>query len=103
MARINSKIVKDYPNYTIYSDGRIFSTFSNKFLKFTKEKTKSGKERYRVGLKKGNGFSKLFLVHQLLGEAFIPNPNNYKIINHKDGDQLNIKLKNPRVVYNCRK
>lgn len=34
----------------------------------------------------GNKFVK---VHQLVAKAFIPNPNNYPFINHKDGDKSN--------------
>ena len=31
-----------------------------------------------------DGDNKELLVHQLVAKAFIPNPNNYKMINHKD-------------------
>jgi hypothetical protein len=36
-----------------------------------------------------DGKNKSFLVHRLVAQAFIPNPNNYPIINHKDEDGTN--------------
>lgn len=39
-------------------------------------------------LSKG-GEEKAFLVHRLVAEAFIPNPNNDKYVNHKDEDKGN--------------
>lgn len=38
----------------------------------------------------GRGFKpKLLKIHQEVAKAFIPNPNNLTIINHKDGNKLN--------------
>ena len=37
---------------------------------------------------------KCFKVHKALAESFIPNPNNYPIINHKDGNKLNNYIDN---------
>lgn len=34
------------------------------------------------------------LVHRLVAEAFIPNPNNYPVINHKDENGLNNHVDN---------
>lgn len=41
-----------------------------------------------VVLCKGNN-QKNFRVHRLVADAFIPNPNNHKIVNHKDGNKQN--------------
>ena len=46
-----------------------------------------------VGLYK-NGKRKIFLVHRLVAEAFIPNPNNLPCINHKDENKLNNSVEN---------
>ena len=43
---------------------------------------------YQVALYK-DGTRKLKMVHRLVAEAFIPNPNNYPCINHKDYDTTN--------------
>ena len=41
-----------------------------------------------------NGKTRTFKVHRLIAEAFIDNPNNLPIINHKDGNKLNNSIDN---------
>lgn len=43
---------------------------------------------YNVGLSK-NKISKRIYIHRLVADAFIPNPNNYPVINHKDENPSN--------------
>lgn len=47
----------------------------------------------RVTLMK-DGQAKYKNVHRLVAEAFIPNPNNYDIINHIDGNRANSNVNN---------
>lgn len=72
------------------------------------EVTKAKWSRFRVGriLKQGGGngqqrylsvslgANNKKLVHRLVAEAFIPNPNNYPHVNHKDKDNKNNKVSN---------
>ena len=56
----------------------------------------------RYGINKGycyvtlckNGKHTTFLVHRLVAEAFIPNPNNYPQVNHKDENPSNNCVEN---------
>ena len=41
-----------------------------------------------------NGKEKRYLVHQLVAQAFIPNPNNYPIINHKNEEKTDNRVEN---------
>lgn len=38
--------------------------------------------------------SKRLRVHRIVAETFIPNPNNYPVIDHIDGDKKNNKVEN---------
>jgi hypothetical protein len=57
-------------------------------------KTNSKYDRYlKVCLYKNN-IGKYRTIHRLVAEAFIENNNNYKIINHIDGNRLNNRVDN---------
>lgn len=87
---IQTKILNDFPNYVIYSDGRIWSNTSNLFMKFSA--TKDGylgtvltdKDGKRVAIK----------IHRLVAMAFLPNPNNYPHVNHIDENKNNNDVNN---------
>jgi hypothetical protein len=78
---------KEYPNnenYIVYRDGRIFSKRYNKFL----IPKKNWDEYLRIQIWKNNS-CKMIAWHKVIAETFLPNPNNYTIINHKDGNKQN--------------
>ena len=54
---------------------------------------KSGMGYLKVGLCKAGNLKQL-LVHRLVAEAFIPNPNNLETVNHKDEDKTNNEISN---------
>ena len=76
--------------YKVDENGNVFSVRNNKLLK--RMMFPSGYEY--VHLCNGKGKTKLFRVHRLVAEMFIPNPNNLPEVNHKDGDKLNNNVKN---------
>lgn len=88
------KYIKEYPNYMISSYGRIKSLGNNKTRKEKILKPKKKRNGYlQVHLSK-NGKLKSFQIHRLVAEAFIPNPNNYPQINHKDENKGNNVVSN---------
>lgn len=121
---LNSIIIKNDKRYIIKKDSEIEICkecdniihqnskcyFHNNFKKFTKINNsdiyiskkgemfnKYGKEitkRIRNGYYVISINKKQHYLHRLLSQLFIKNPNNYKIVNHKDGNKLNYNLKN---------
>lgn len=58
----------------------------NKHGRILKPEIRNG--YYSVSLMK-NGKRRNYRVHRLVAEAFIPNPDNLPMVNHKDEDKLN--------------
>lgn len=75
--------------YEIYSDGRVYSLVSNKFLK--PRLSMDGYERVAL-CDKGKRYE--YRIHRLVAEAFIENPENKPQINHKDFDKRNNFINN---------
>lgn len=87
--------IEGFPNYRISSNGRIKSLNYNK----------TGCEKILTPHRLNNGYlginlydssrkSRILLIHRLVAIAFIPNPNGYKIINHKDESRDNNSVGN---------
>lgn len=75
--------------YTVYSDGRVFSNKSNKFLR----SVDNGNGYLTVSLC-ANGRRHTEYVHRLVAEAFLPNPDALPEVNHKDEDKANNSFRN---------
>lgn len=59
-------------------------------LGLTYSQHSSGNTKYlRVGIRYKGMPKKMLLVHRLVAQAFIPNPEGKKTVNHKDGDCTN--------------
>lgn len=89
----NSELWLEVPGYeTLYkvsNKGRIKSMTYNKILK--QSFLNSGYARI-ILCKEGK--IKAFSVHRLVAIAFIPNPDNYRYVNHKDENKLNNCVEN---------
>lgn len=77
----------DYSDrYEVSNLGRFRNTKTKRIIKQTLGK--SGYYGYCASLG-SRGKYKLFKIHRAVAESFIPNPNDYPIINHIDGNKLN--------------
>ena len=77
--------------YEVSNLGRIRNTKTKKNLKLSI----GNKGYYHFTMKnKNEGLLLRCSIHKVMAETFIPNPNNYPIINHKDGNKNNWSLDN---------
>lgn len=92
----NYKVYKK--DYLVYSDGRVYSRKTNRFLKGKIDNV--GYHVYALAIgdvrSKANNkkLSKMVYAHRLVAELFLDNPNNYPYVHHKDANRLNNDVSN---------
>lgn len=74
--------------YAVTEDGKVWSYRKNRWMKIDYS-TGYG----TVGLAKDKQY-KAHYVHRLVAQAFIPNPLNYPIVNHKNEDKTKNEVDN---------
>ena len=89
------KNIKGYEGlYQVSNTGRVKSLGNRKTRKEKLKSTRNDTNGYeKVDLCK-NGKIKTFYIHRLVAQAFIPNTNKFKEINHKDENSSNNKVEN---------
>ena len=82
--------IKDFPDYYVTDDGRVFS-----YKRGYKKELKLAKDNgyHRVCLS-NNDIEKSICVHRLVAEAYIPNPNNLPVVCHRDDNGYNNHVSN---------
>lgn len=83
--------INGYEDYYITKSGKIFSTLTNKELKY--DISRQGYCRVKLTDRRLGRFIML-QVHRLVAIQFIPNPNNLPEVNHKDGNKANNSVYN---------
>lgn len=86
------KELEEFPQYQISSYGRVKSFKRYKEGKILKTKYTNGYSR--IGLINKEGKQQFVNIHRLVATAFIPNPNNLPVVNHKDENKLNNHAEN---------
>lgn len=85
------KSIRGFENYEVSDDGTIINKRTNRILKWRLDKNGYA----RVNLCKEHK-SHTVLVHRLVADAFIDNPNKYQTVDHIDRNKLNNSLSNLR-------
>ena len=82
------RTIKDFPGYKISDTGEIYSNKRNKILR------QREKKNYKMATLYNGDVRRHLLVHRLVAEAFIDNPDNLPQINHKDENPQNNNVQN---------
>lgn len=82
-------MTKQFGNYLVYQDGRVYSINRNIFLKPAYDE----RGYLRIGLS-NNGVSKTYKLHRLIAEMFIPKINGKNQVNHINGIKDDNRVEN---------
>ena len=83
------KLIPNYENYWIFDNGDVYNENTKQVLKGS-----IGEHGYRYYRLSKDNKKKMFYGHRLVAEAFLDNPNDLPVVNHKDGNKLNNNVDN---------
>ena len=88
------KDIKGYEGiYQISNKGRVKTLGNNRRKEKIREGIADNTGYKRISLCK-NGKEKKYSIHRLVAQAFLPNPDNLPVVNHKDENKLNNNVEN---------
>ena len=77
----------------VLSNGDVYKLTDGQYVKMKTSLTSRNKKYKAISITQ-KGKQKHYYIHRLVAEAFIPNPNNYPMVNHIDGNSLNNNVDN---------
>jgi hypothetical protein len=84
------KYVDEFSNYSVHESGYLVSKISGKVMNGT-----VAKNGYKViNLIRDDGKKIVKLMHRMVAEAFLPNEDNKRTVNHIDGNKINNNVSN---------
>lgn len=92
IVNFNAEVLKGYSSYYITPCGKVYSTTATK-LRLLKPGVKRAGYRF-VGLTNDLNERKYEMVHRLVANQFIPNPENKPTVNHKNGNKSDNHVQN---------
>jgi len=87
---VRAKPIKGFPGYAVTIDGRVLSFKGRK----PRELRPADNKGYLLACLSMNAKTYGRLVHRLVAQAFIPNPEGKPEVNHKDSNRKNNKVEN---------
>lgn len=90
---MNEVILENFSNYVINDSGDNHKTVWSKINNCWLSPTDNG-GHLRISLTNDDNKKTKKYIHQLIAEAFIPNPNGYDVVHHKDHNPYNNTIQN---------
>ncbi|WP_457643791.1 HNH endonuclease [Persephonella sp.] len=96
IVRFGDEVIKqidDFPSYGVSNLGYVYRNFDKGLLpdsyRSFRLRTYINRRGYHLVQLSRNGKRKVFYLHRLVAQYFVPNPGGYRYVVHKDGNKSN--------------